>query len=210
MSITRTPAAIVWIASIVVALFIGVGIGAAIKSTPASSVSHAGAQSPAAAAATTTPAGSSSQSQSSQDLSGPVGTTYTVTETNNSGNTVSYQVTLDQFIQNAQPDNSFDTAPSGDHLAAAKFTIQGVTGADSDDSNNDATAIGNDQQTYSPGFEGIAASTNFDHGAFNTSPGSNSVGWVTLEVKNGVTVTGVQWSPSSGMSGGSPATWTIA
>jgi hypothetical protein len=67
--------------------------------------------------------------------------------------------------------------------------------------------MGNDQQTYQPGFEGLAAGTNFSGGQFNTSPGSSSIGWVAFEVKNGVTATSIQWSPSSGMSGIAPATW---
>jgi hypothetical protein len=151
-----------------------------------------------------------SQAPAQSSTNGPVGTTFTVTETNNSGATVKYSVTLDRVIQHARPDNGFDTAPAGDHLAAAEFTIKGISGTDQDDANNDAAAIGNDQQTYQPGFEGLAAGTNFSNGQFNTSPGSNSIGWVAFEVKNGVKATSVQWSPSSGLSGNAPATWTMS
>jgi hypothetical protein len=142
-------------------------------------------------------------------LTGPVGTTFIVTDTNDSGATVKYSVTLDKLIQNAAPGNSFDSAPSGDHLAGAEFTIKGISGTDQDDANGDADAIGIDQQTYQSGFEGLAAGTNFNSGDFNTSPGSVSVGWVSFEVKNGVKVASIQWNPDYGMTGESPATWTV-
>jgi hypothetical protein len=163
---------------------------------------------PAANAATSAPS-RPSPSQTQSNTTSPLGTTFTVTDTNENGATVKYSVTLDKVIQNAQPDNSFDTAPAGDHLAAAEFTIKGLAGDDQDDSNGDAAAIGNDNQTYQPGFEGLAAGTNFNGGDFNTSPSSLSIGWVAFEVKDGVTVTSIQWNPEAGMSGTAPATWTV-
>ena len=53
-------------------------------------------------------------------------------------------------------------------------------GDDQDDANNDASAVGNNSQTYQSGFECLAAGTNFNNGQFNTSPGSVSVGWCRL------------------------------
>jgi hypothetical protein len=152
---------------------------------------------------------SSQQQQSDNSTTGPIGTTFTVTDTDNNGNTVKYSVTLDKLIQHARPDNSFDTAPAGDHLAAAEFTIKGIQGDDQDDANNDASAVGGNNQTYQTGVEGLAAGTDFNSGQFNTSSGSDSVGWVSFEVKDGVTITSIQWSPDSGMSGDAPATWTV-
>jgi hypothetical protein len=122
---------------------------------------------------------------------------------------VKYSVTLDKLIPHAQPDNSFDTAPAGDHLAGAEFTIKGIAGDEQDDANNDAAAVGNDNQTYQVGFEGLAAGTSFNGGQFNTSPGSVSIGWVTFEVKDGVHLSSVQWDPESDMSGEAPAVWTV-
>jgi len=174
--------------------------------------SHNGAQktsSPPAANPATTAPSSPSPSQASNSTTGPVGTTFTVTDTNDNGATVKYSVTLDKVTQHAQPDNSFDTAPAGDHLAAAEFTVKGLVGDDQDDANNDAAAVGTDSQTYQPGFEGLAAGTNFNGGQFNTSPGSVSIGWVSFEVKDGVKVTSIQWNIDSDMSGTAPATWTV-
>ena len=162
---------------------------------------------PAAKAATTAP--SQSPEPASNSTTGPVGTTFTVTDTNDNGATVKYSVTLNRVIQHAQPDNSFDSAPAGDHLAGAEFTIKGVTGDEQDDANSDASAIGNDNQTYQSGFEGLAAGTNFSNGQFNTSPGSVSIGWVSFEVKDGVHVASIQWNIDDGMSGTAPGTWTV-
>jgi hypothetical protein len=170
---------------------------------------------PPAAGNSAGPSGSSSSasqtnsSQSDSNTTGPLETTFTVTDTNDNGATVKYSVTLDKVIQTARPDNSFDGAPAGKHLTAAEFTIKGISGNEQDDSNSDAAAIGANSQTYQPGFEGLAAGTNFNGGDFNSSPGSTSVGWVAFEVKNGVKITSIEWSPSGGFDGVTPATWNL-
>ena len=172
--------------------------------------SHNGVtKAPPAAKASTKHSSSGSQEPAGNSTTGPVGTTFVVTDTNESGATVKYSVTLDKLKQHAAPDNSFDSAPTGDHLAGAEFTIKGISGTDSDDANNDAAATGTNQQTYQTGLEGLAAGTSFNGGQFSTSPGSVSIGWVSFEVKNGVHVASVQWNPDSDMSGEAPATWTV-
>lgn len=165
--------------------------------------------SPPPEAAATKAQSSPSAEPVSNSTTGPVGTTFIVTDTNDNGATVKYSVTLNKFIQHAQPDNSFDTAPAGHHLAAAEFTIKGLVGDDQDDANSDASAIGNDSQTYQSGFEGLAAGTNFNSGQFNTSPGSVAIGWVSFEVKDGVRVSSIQWDIDDGMTGTAPGTWTM-
>jgi hypothetical protein len=172
--------------------------------------SHNGVtKAPPAAKAATKHSSTGSQQPAGNSTTGPVGTTFVVTDTNESGATVKYSVTLDKLKQHAAPDNQFDTPPAGDHLAGAEFTIKGISGTDSDDANNDAAATGTDQQTYQTGAEGLAAGTNFNSGQFSTSAGSVSIGWVSFEVKNGVHVATVQWNPDSDMSGEAPATWTV-
>jgi hypothetical protein len=164
---------------------------------------------PPAAKAATKHSSSGSQQAAGSSTTGPVGTTFVVTDTNQSGATVKYSVTLDKLKQHAAPDNQFDSAPTGDHLAGAEFTIKGISGTDSDDANNDAAATGTNNQTYQTGLEGLAAGTSFNGGQFSTSPGSVSIGWVSFEVKNGVHVASVQWNPDSDMSGEAPGTWTV-
>jgi hypothetical protein len=172
--------------------------------------SHNGVtKAPAAASTGSKHSSSGSQEPASNSTTGPVGTTFIVTDTNDNGATVKYSVTLDKIKQHAAPDNSFDTAPAGDHLAGAEFTIKGISGMDSDDANNDAAAIGTNNQTYDTGLEGLAAGTDFNDGQFHTSPGAVSIGWVSFEIKDGVHVSRIQWNPDSDMSGEAPATWTV-
>ena len=174
--------------------------------------SHNGVTKAPSAASTATKHSSNptpSSEPADNSTTGPVGTTFVVTDTNQNGATVKYSVTLDKLKQHAAPDNSFDTPPAGDHLAGAEFTIKGISGTDSDDANNDAAAVGTNNQTYQTGLEGLAAGTGFNGGQFNTSPGSVSIGWVSFEIKDGVHVASVQWNPDSDMSGEAPATWIV-
>jgi hypothetical protein len=143
------------------------------------------------------------------DLTGPVGTIYTDTTTNNSGATVKYMVKLTHFHQHAAPDNSFDGAPAGKHLAAAEFLITGLKGHESDDANSDATAQGNNSQTYQASFDGLAAGTNFNSGQFSVSPAQIQIGWVSFEVPDGVKIASVEWDGSGGFGSNPPATWTV-
>lgn len=140
--------------------------------------------------------------------SGPVGTTFTVHSTDSNGNPIAYTVTLLRFVPDATPDNSFDAAPTGKHLAGAEFKITGVQGVSDDDANTDTYVQGNDQQTYQSGFEGLADGTNFNAGEFHVGPGEASIGWVSYEVKDGVSVASVIWNPQAGFSSAT-ATWNV-
>jgi hypothetical protein len=137
-------------------------------------------------------------------LSGPAGTSYTVT--GQSGSEVS--VTLTQVIDPAQGTDQFTTAQSGDRFVGAVFDIKGINGTFSDDANNDATLIGSNEQTYTADFNGIAGYTNFNDGEYSVSAGENSVGAVTFQLPLAVTVSKVEWSANGGL-GGAPAEWLI-
>ena len=167
---------------------------------------------PAAPTKNSAPAGSAPSSPSPASSSGPIGTsTFQITDPNagpSGDQTAVYTVTALKILDPAAPDNSFDSAPSGHHLVGVEFQIKGISENEQDDADSDAAVTGNDQQTYQAGFEGLAAGTNFNSGDFNTSPGTSTVGWVSFEVKDGVTVTAVQWTPNGGINGG-PATWTV-
>lgn len=137
-------------------------------------------------------------------LSGPVGTTYTVTD--QSGNEMS--VTLTQVIDPAQGADQFTTPKSGNRFVGAVFTIKGISGTFSDDANNDASLIGSNGQTYTADFDSIAGYTNFNDGEYNVSAGENSVGAVTFQVPLAATVSKIEWSANGGL-GGAPAEWLI-
>ena len=112
------------------------------------------------------------------------------------------------MLSTAAPANQYFGAPKGHHLAAAQFTITGVSGHVSDDSNEDAELQGSDGQLYSASFNEVAAGTNFSSGQFTVSPGSSEVGWVSFSVPDGVTPTEIQWNPQP-FSNGSPSTWKL-
>jgi hypothetical protein len=137
-------------------------------------------------------------------LSGPVGTTYQVTD--GSGNEIT--VTLTQIVDPAQGGDQYTTPDNGNRFAGAVFTLKGLSGTFSDDANNDAALIGSNGQTYTADFDSIAGYTNFNHGEYNLSPGQTSIGAVTFQVPDGVKVASVQWSGSGGF-GGAPAIWAV-
>jgi hypothetical protein len=185
----------------IIATVAGASAIAAIAGCTSASVSKSGTAAPMQQH-------SHSSGPSSASTTGPVGTTFTINDTDSNGSPIAYKVTLLKFSQDATPDNSFDTAPAGDHLAGGEFEITGVKGTSQDDADNDASVTGNNDQTYQTGFEGLAAGTNFDSGNFSVSPGQTQVGWVAFEVRNGITVTSVKWNPDSGLSG-STASWSV-
>jgi hypothetical protein len=149
--------------------------------------------------------GDSASPSPSAPLTGGIGTTFTITTTDDSGNAASYDVTLDKVDQSVYPGAYETPQTAGDHFAAAEFTIKGDTGSTSDDANSDASALGPDGTQYQ-----FSASVNslpeFNSGLFNVGPGQSVKGWVAFELPAGVTVASVQWAPSFN---GSAATWTV-
>lgn len=155
---------------------------------------------PAAATATPTPA---------EITSGVLGTTFTVTTEDESGNSVKYDVTLTQVDQHAGLSAYQTLTNPADHMAAARFTVKGVTGQENDDANSDATAVSSDTTEYPPSFNGTADGPNFDGGDFTVAPGESVSGWVAFELAPGQTVTSVKWAPSGGFGTNTHATWTV-
>jgi hypothetical protein len=158
----------------------------------------------------TQPPATPSPAPSTPSTTGAIGTTFQITDTEagaNGNQTAVYDVTAQQVVDPAPPDNSFDAAPAGQHLVAVELTIKGLSGNESDDANNDAVVQGSNGQDYPTGDGGVAAGTNFNSGQFNTAPGTSVTGWVNFDVPNGVTVSSVQWTPDSG-EGSVTVNWT--
>ena len=150
-----------------------------------------------------------SPSHTSNPTTGPVGTTFKITDPEagpNDDQTAVYTIQAVKVLDPAAPDNSFDAAPSGHRLVGIEFIIKGVSGSEQDDIDG-AVVTGGNNQTYQAGFTGLAAGTNFNSGDFTTSPGSTADGWVSFQVPNGVTVQNIQWTPDGGVNGGT-VTWT--
>lgn len=140
--------------------------------------------------------------------SGPLGTAFTVTATNDAGSPSSYDVTAISVDQQAQLTPYETVITPGDHTVAVEFVLTGNTGQSSDDANSDAVVIGTDGQDYDPSFNNVSDGTNFNSGDFEVSAGQTVRGWVTFELPPGVQAASVQWSPDT-FSGTQPGTWSV-
>lgn len=159
-----------------------------------------------AAPTTTAPAQSTSAASPSptQQQQAHVGDQFTVSLSDGT----KYEVMLLRVDQEAQPASEFDTAPSGQHLAAAQFRVSAITGVD-ENANNNASATGSDEQAYTPYIvASVAEGTNFVNGQIRLQPGSRLAGWVTFKLPDGVRITKVQWIPASGF-GSQAAEWLV-
>ncbi len=125
------------------------------------------------------------------------------TEAGNYNSTASYNLFVTGVEPNATPDNSFDAAPSGQYLYAAILKVTGVKGTYEDDMDSDVTVVGTNGQTYQATFGGTATYTNFNSGQVDVGPGQSTVGAVTFDIPNGVTIASVDYV--NGL--GSPASW---
>lgn len=123
--------------------------------------------------AATSAAGSPSSS-SGANLTGPPGTTYTVTGDNGpNDSTTTYSVAMVQAVQHATL-SQYDTLTNGNaHVTAAEFKITGMSGQTSDDADSDAVVVGTDGQDYTPAFDQITEGTNFNDGEFQVGPGDS-------------------------------------
>jgi hypothetical protein len=157
-------------------------------------------------AKTTAPSAPAPSPTSPPANTGPLGTAYKVTTTDDSGNPVSYSVTLVKVDQRAGLGAYQSLANPADHMVAARFTITGISGQVSDDSNNDANVIGSDTTEYESSYLSVTDGPNFNDGTFEVGPGQTVSGWVSFELPSGVTAASVDWQP--GLEGGA-ATWTL-
>lgn len=200
---TRRRVAAVAIAAAILGVLFAIGL----------SGSHSAAVTPVATFSPSTPATSAPaalpstpSAPATPDLSGPLGTTYTVTGTDANGSPASYDVIADKVLDPAAGADEFNVPDQDSHFVGVKFTINGDTGYSHEDSELDATVQGSDGQVYEPVFDTITAGTNFDAGDFSVSAGQTQAGWLTFDLPDGVSVTSVQWTPY--LSGLQPATWT--
>jgi hypothetical protein len=139
---------------------------------------------------------------------GPLGTSFTVTTQDNSGNDVSYHVTAKQVLDPATGSDEFNTPAAGKRFVGIQLTILGAAGYSHDDANNDAAIMGSNGQTYTSDFSTLSAGTNFNAGNFSVSAGQRTTGWVTFQLPKGVSVASVQWQADV-FNGSPPATWAI-
>lgn len=118
-----------------------------------------------------------------------------------------YDVTLVSVAQPARPESEYAPPPAGHHFAAAQFRVTAATNVD-ENSNNNAAAIGSNEQVYTASFSPVAEGTNFANGDIRLQPGTSLVGWVAFEVPDGVRIARMRWTPGAGM-GAQAAEWTV-
>lgn len=179
------------------------GCGTSVAKTPATPASST--QAPASSSAPATPAAASS---SQDDLTGPVGTEYTVTTQDESGNDVKYTVAAVKVLDPARGSDEFEVPSAGSRFVGVQFKVTGDGGYAHDNANSDALVQGSDGQVYTADFSSITAGTNFNSGDFSVTSGRSVTGWVTFQVPKGVAVDSVQWQPDS-FSDQQPAVWTV-
>jgi hypothetical protein len=142
------------------------------------------------------------------DLTGPVGTEYSETDTTT--NTV-YDVTLTSIVDPARTATDYgQAAVAGTHYVVLHFTVLGVTGiVDSEDAQADAGMTGTDGNPYQTAEEArgcqLSSSLNVaEPYEFSLTPGATGHPCVVFQVLNGVKVGNVTWGSAD-----SPATWTV-
>lgn len=124
------------------------------------------------------------------------------------GNGDTYRVALVKIVDPAQGADQFATPDNGMRFVGAVFTINAISGSpQNEDANNDAALVGSNGQTYNSDPDSITGYTNFSEGQINVAQGQSTTGAVTFQVPNGVKVSKVQWSTSSGF--GSTVQWNL-
>lgn len=206
--------------------FILIGIGAAIGGSaghPAAAPAVTVTAAPAASASgdpvltcqaqggtwdgSTCDTGTAPSPSATGTLTGPLGTTYTDTTQDPSGNDVSYDVTAVRVADPATGANEAYVPDPGKRFVGVEFRIKGDSGYSSDDANTDAVLTGDNGQTYQADFSDISEGTNFSSGQFGVTAGKTQTGWVTFQVPKGVKVASVQWQPV--IATGQPAEWDL-
>ncbi len=122
-----------------------------------------------------------------------------------------YSVTMTQFVNPAQPANSYVTPQNaGDIYVAAAFTITNQSSAAiSDDINLDARIYDSAGQGFEPDFEETASGPSFPSGEINVAPGGTASGWVMFEVPGSTSLTTVNFTPSAGYATQATASWKV-
>lgn len=178
-----------------------------VMSGPASSFNGLGGNS-SPAPATTAPA--SSPPASSAPTAGPVGTTFTVSTRDISGNVTStYKIQLVHVADPAAPDSdmkSYDPSmyPAGTHLVGLQFQVDGVADTADNSPGMELSATDSTGQVYSYSPAELAASMPDFSGA-NIGPGEHDSGWVAFQVPDGTHLASVKYSPMSGTA----VTWNL-
>lgn len=181
---------------------VAVGLGLTACSTPTNSSVNTTPATSGQSSTTTSTQGSTTTTRAAAH----VGSTLAVTdEYGNKAN-----VTLQNVIDPAQGADQYTTPDQGKRFVGAQFQITDTGSRTfSGDANNDAVLIGSNSQSYTTDLNSIAGCTDFNDGAYTVASGQNAVGCVTFQVPIGVSVSKVQFTPSSGLAN-TTAQWVVS
>jgi hypothetical protein len=175
----------------------------------ADSLSKSSTPPPTFTSATASAAATTAPPSAPANLTGPVGTTFTDSGTNDTSDTAfKYEVTLTRFDQRGTLTPYETLSRASDHAAVAVLSIKGDAGVSTDDVNAAALAIGTDGQEYQPSYNAVTEGTNFDSGDFTVTQGETVKGVVMFDLPSGVQVADLQWNPG-GLGDQAPATWQL-
>ena len=191
-------------------IFVVGGLSAALTGghSSASTSSHSTAGTSTSTAVASTSLANTPHAYPSARTTPTVGSTIDLTSATNNAK---FSVTLLSVSIDTNPNDVGPNSlvPANTQLYSAKLQITDIRGTYNDDTNNDATLIGSDKQSYSAGVDSITGCTNFNNGTVTLSPGQSAVGCVSFEVPDGVTATQFQYDPSSGFGGTTIGEWNL-
>lgn len=135
-----------------------------------------------------------------------LGTAATIT----SGGAPAYDVTAIQFVDPAQPADSYYTPQSaGDIFVAVDYTFRSDGASVNEDIYSDTEVYDAGGQGFSGAFEDPANGAGFPTGVVSLAPGGTASGWVMYEVPAGQPVVSVKYTPSSGYATQATVSWSV-
>ena len=138
----------------------------------------------------------------STDPSGPLGTSFTVTDSSNNV----YDVTASKVIDPARGADEFNNPSNGTRFVGVVFTIKATSGKADDAGDNCAKLMASDGQAYDANVSSIAGYPGST--LFKLNAGTSQTFAEVFELPRGVTPQSIQWTPESGM-GSTTATWSV-
>lgn len=143
--------------------------------------------------------------------SGPVGTSFTITDTDADGTVTAYKIRLDKVVEPAKPDPEYvqygEPVKAGHHVVGMLFYVEGVKGKIYADPETGLTATGSNGEVYQYSTMELADRAGFESTDLLT--GEHRSGWTAFEVPNGTQLVSVRYEPMTASLGDATVTWRI-
>ena len=137
----------------------------------------------------------------------PIGTSESITQ----NGAPWFDVSATQFVDPAQPSDSYITPTNaGDRFVAVAFTIKSTGSTTiSEDIYNDTKLYDSTGQGFDGDFEAPSNGPEFPSGEINASPGGTASGWEMFEVPGNASGLTVTFTPNAGYATQAATTWTL-